>query len=163
VLNLKAETPFDALVAIESVAHIADKTAFFKWASTSLRTGGRLGMAAWLSAEEPGDIGRRHLLEPICAEGRLPSLCTMAEYQTMALSAGFAIEHAADVTRNVRRTWLLIASRVARRLLVDSEIRALLFDQRFESRVFARTVIRLLIAYYSGVMRYGILVLRKLP
>ena len=33
----------------------------------------------------------RHLLEPICREGRLPSLGTREEYEAMALAAGFAI------------------------------------------------------------------------
>ena len=80
---------FDALVAIESSEHIGDKPAFFQEAQRLLRPDGRLVVAAWLAREQATPFEARFLLEPICAEGRLPSMATASEYLAMFKAGGF--------------------------------------------------------------------------
>ncbi|MDI3279570.1 SAM-dependent methyltransferase, partial [Arthrobacter sp. AL08] len=101
----------------------------------------------------------RHLLEPICREGRLPSMGTREEYEAMALAAGFAITGYEDVSRRVARTWPICARRLVRVLLVDRETRRLALGGR--NRIFALSIPRLILAYRTGAMRYGIFTLSK--
>lgn len=68
------ESAFDGAYAIESSEHMTDKPRFFAEAWRVLRPGGRLVVCAWLAAERPAGWEVRHLLEPICREGRLPSM-----------------------------------------------------------------------------------------
>jgi tocopherol O-methyltransferase len=159
-LDLPAES-LDAIIAIESLAHLADKQAFFDSGKRVLRPGGRIGLCVWLAPDRVVPSARRLLLEPICREGRLPSLPSLSEYSSMAQSAGLAVVSAEDVSANVRRTWVIIATRVVKKIATDARYRERLLDPSFDSRVFALTVIRLLVAYYTGAMRYGMIVLEK--
>ena len=63
---------FDALISIECLAHVPDKKKYFEEIYRVLRPGRKAAITAWLSAEQPGAWRVRHLLEPICREGRLP-------------------------------------------------------------------------------------------
>ena len=42
---------------------------------------------AWLANAESGRAATRHLLEPICREGRLPGMATADEYKAMISDA----------------------------------------------------------------------------
>ena len=63
---------FDRAYAIESTEHMDDKVRCFAEAFRTLRPGGRLVVCAWLANRTPRPWHVRHLLEPICQEGRLP-------------------------------------------------------------------------------------------
>ena len=147
---------YDAVIAIESSEHIADKPRLFAEAQRILRQGGRCVIAAWLACERPNQWQTRYLLEPICAEGRLPSMASVAEYRTMIENAGFQNVEFLDLTRNVKKTWTVCALRVIKKSLVDPAFRRRLFDQEFTNRVFAKTLFRIRLAYETGAMRYGI-------
>ncbi len=152
---------FDAAYAIESSEHMADKAGFFAQAHRVLRPGGRLGVYAWLSREAPRPWEVRHLLEPICREGRMPSMGTAGDYAALAAAAGFEVTGVVDLSRSVRRTWTLCARRVLAKLLADPGYRAFLLDRRSKNRVFVLTLLRILAAYRTGSMRYGLLTARK--
>lgn len=77
----------------------------------------------------------------------------------MAMAAGFAITGYEDVSRRVARTWAICAYRVVKALLVDRETRRLALGGR--NRVFLLSVPRLILAYRTGAMRYGIFTLSK--
>ena len=72
---------FDTVLSIESSEHMQDKPMFFAQAHRVLKTGGRMVVCAWLAVEDPTRVHRRHLLEPICREGRLPGMGTEADYR----------------------------------------------------------------------------------
>jgi tocopherol O-methyltransferase len=147
---------YDAAIAIESTEHVGDKTKFLAEASRLLRPGGRCVVAAWLSREHPGTWEKKYLLEPICVEGRLPSMASALEYRTMFADTGFREIKFVDLTRNVKKTWTICARRVAVQFLTDPTFRRQLADRQFSNRVFARTIFRIWLAYQTGSMRYGI-------
>ncbi|MGM1030185.1 MAG: class I SAM-dependent methyltransferase [Actinomycetota bacterium] len=149
----------DAAWSIESSEHMVDKPAFFAQAHRVLAPGGRLVVCAWLAETGASGWKVRHLLEPICREGRLPSMGTREEYEAMARAAGFEVAGYEDVSRRVARTWTICARRLARALVVDREIRRIALPAR--NRVFALSFPRLILAYRTGAMRYGIFTLVK--
>lgn len=155
VNNLPAQS-FDALVAIESSEHISDKTAFFQEAYRLLRPEGRIVVAAWLAREQATAFEARFLLEPICEEGRLPSMAAASEYITMLNAAGFREAEFADLSRNVRKTWSVCAYRLIKTIGADAELRRALLQHDWGNRVFAKTVFRIWLAYRTGSMRYGV-------
>jgi tocopherol O-methyltransferase len=148
---------FDAVLAIESSEHMADKPGFFAEACRVLRPGGRFVVCAWLAADRPRRWAVRHLLEPICREGRLPGMGTAGDYHDLARGAGLSPVGFEDLTRQVKRTWPLCAWRVLRGFAREPEYRRFLVRGRSPDRVFALTLFRIWLAYETGAMRYGVL------
>ncbi|MHA7239085.1 class I SAM-dependent methyltransferase [Arthrobacter sp. TMS1-12-1] len=159
LVNGLADASAHAAWAIESSEHMVDKPRFFAEAHRVLAPGGRFVVCAWLAETDAGPWKVRHLLEPICREGRLPSMGTREDYEAMARAAGFTIVGYEDVSRRVARTWTICARRLVRTLLVDRETRRLARSAR--NRVFLLSVPRLILAYRTGAMRYGIFTLSK--
>lgn len=156
-----ADARFDCVFAIESSEHIADKQGFFDEAFRTLRPGGRLAVFAWLARQDSRAWQVDHLLEPICREGHLPSMGTEEEYRTFAARSGFEKAAFDDLTSQVRRTWWVCMRRLAARLLTDSRYARYLFNPASGERRFLLAVIRILVAYRTGAMRYGLLTARK--
>lgn len=160
--NDLADASFDRAYAIESSEHMVDKARFFHEAARVLRPGGRLVVCAWLEGEgaRPWEID--HLLEPICREGRLPSMGSRADYEALAAGAGFALHDYEDASRRVRRTWMICLRRLARGLLNDPALRRLAFSRATTNRSFMLSLPRLIVALRTGAMRYGIFVWDKI-
>jgi tocopherol O-methyltransferase len=152
---------FDRAYAIESSEHMPDKQRFFEEAFRTLRPGGVFAIYAWLACVAPKAWEVRHLLEPICREGRLPSMGDESDYRALAEGAGFRVESVSDLSRQVRRTWWICLKRVVGKLARDPSYRRFLAERSASNRVFALTLVRLLAAYRTGSMRYCLLVLRK--
>lgn len=155
------DSHFDAVFSIESTEHMTDKQRFFDEAFRTLRSGGRLGVYAWLARPAPRKWEVDHLLEPICREGRLASMGSAEEYRAFARKAGFEIESFEDISRQVSKTWRLCAQRFVAKLFVDPSYSRYVFDKSRKERIFALTVFRILLAYRLGTMRYGLLIARK--
>ena len=151
---------FDAVIAIESLSHMTDPGRAIREAFRVLRPGGRFVACVWLAAEQPTAWEVRCLLRPICDEGRLPGLPASSDYGRWLGAAGFAEPRFEDVSSRVARTWQVVARRVAGALLRPAAWRYLL-DGRNTERAFALSVLRLLVAYRTGAMRYGILEARR--
>ena len=77
----------------------------------------------------------------------------------MADAAGFAVTGYEDVSRRVAPTWLICAGRLTKALLVDREMRRLALGARNRGAILS--IPRLILAYRTGAMRYGIFTLAK--
>lgn len=159
--NRLPDAAFDRAYAIESSEHMTDKPRFFAEAHRVLKPGSRLVVCAWLAAPDPTPWQVRHLLEPICREGRLPSMGSRAEYEAMARAAGFEVATYEDLSKQVARTWTLCLKGFLKRLATDKAVRHLAFSPRTRNRVFALTLPRLIWAYRTGAMRYGLFTFQR--
>jgi tocopherol O-methyltransferase len=157
------DASFDRVFAIESSEHMADKQGFFDEAFRVLKPGGLLAVCAWLGREGARPWEVHHLLEPICREGRMPSMGSATEYSGLAQKAGFSLLTFEDLSKRVRRTWSICARRVVGRLMTRPADRRFLLDPAQRNRVFAVTLLRMLIAYQTGSLVYGLFVFRKPP
>ncbi|HEY6816098.1 MAG TPA: methyltransferase domain-containing protein [Croceibacterium sp.] len=152
------DAAFERAYAIESSEHMVDKARFFSEARRVLKPGGRFVVCAWLEGDGTPPWQVRHLLEPICREGRLPSMGSRSDYEALAAAAGFRLLGYDDISREVRRTWTICLSRLAGRLLTDREVRRLALSRATQSRDFILSLPRLILALRGGAMRYGVFV-----
>jgi tocopherol O-methyltransferase len=156
------DASFDRCYAIESSEHMVDKPLFFAQAARVLKPGGRFVVCAWLEGDSATRWQVRHLLEPICREGRLPSMGSRADYEAMAAAARFRLVAYDDISHNVRRTWSICARRFAGKLVTDRDIRRLALSKATQSRDFILSLPRLILALRNGAMRYGVFVWEKI-
>jgi tocopherol O-methyltransferase len=138
-----------------------DKQRFFDEAYRTLKPGGKLGICAWLSRDDPRPWEVRHLLEPICREGRLPSMGDEADYRRFGEQAGFRVVEVEDLSDKVRQTWWICVRRVLGKLLTQRRYLRFLLDSTATDRIFAVTLVRIMIAYRTRSMRYCLLVFRR--
>jgi len=147
---------FDHVIAIESTEHMADRPAVFRRAAELLRPGGRMSVCAWLAAEPCHSWPCESLLKSICDEGRMPGLGSETEYRGWFADAGFSAVSCRDLSRQVRKTWSICARRTLWAALSCPDMRRYLLDRRSRNRVFALSLLRILLAYRLGAMRYGL-------
>jgi tocopherol O-methyltransferase len=159
--NRAPDGSFHHAYAIESTEHIADKQSLFLEVARTLQPGGRFVVCAWLSEDSPSRWRVRHLLEPICREGRLPGMGTRVEYRDWAAAAGLNLTRYEDVSRQVRRTWTIVTRRVLAELATSSRYRRYLTSRDKQHRQFALSLPRLILAYRTGAMRYGVFTFEK--
>jgi tocopherol O-methyltransferase len=158
-----ADHSFDRAYAIESSEHMADKQRFFDEAFRVLKPGGRLVICAWLARTGAGGWEVDYLLEPICREGRLPSMGTCEDYEALAANAGFVLLGFEDISRKVRRTWSICARRLIVKLASDPAYLRFVASKRTRNRIFILSLPRLILAYRLGAMRYGVFTLQRPP
>jgi tocopherol O-methyltransferase len=154
--NQMPDGSFNHAYAIESTEHIGDKQKLFLEVARTLRPDGRFVVCAWLSQDRPSRWRVRHLLEPICREGRLPGMGTRGDYEALAAAAGLRLVGFEDVSRQVRRTWTIVTRRVLGKLATTSRYRRYLLSKDKNHRQFALSLPRLILAYRTGAMRYGV-------
>lgn len=159
--NSFATESFDRAYAIESSEHMADKQRFFDEAFRTLRPDGLFAVCAWLACDGPRPWEVRHLLEPICREGRLPGLGTEAEYRRFGEQAGFRIVAVEDLSAQVSRTWSICIRRAVGKLFTQPRYLRYILDRSATNRIFAVTLLRIMIAYRTRSMRYCMLLYRR--
>lgn len=159
--NQLPSASFDTVISIESSEHMLDKPAFFAQAYRVLKPGGRMVVCAWLAAENPTSATRRHLLEPICREGRLPSMGSESDYYEWFAGAQFNLKRFEDMSLRVRKTWSICIGRLFPSIFCRPGYLRFLLSARARNRTFSLTVARIWLAYALGAMRYGIFTAEK--
>lgn len=147
---------FDAALSIESSEHMVDKEKFFKEAFRVLRHGGKFVVCAWLAKENPTSWEINTLLEPICREGRLPSMGTVKDYLDGLSAAGFTNIRFEDLTNSVKKTWSICLWRVFKALFTNPAFRRYLLNSSVQERGFLKTIGRIIVAYRRKTMLYGL-------
>ncbi|REJ72638.1 MAG: methyltransferase domain-containing protein [Planctomycetota bacterium] len=155
------EASFDAVISIECLTHMPDKQRYFDEIARVLKPGKKAAIYCWQVHSSPRNWEVRRLLEPICYEGRLPGMGSHEEYRAMIESAGLEILRYDELGKHVRKTWWICARRLAGKLCTSRKYIKALFDSNNGNRVFALTLLRILTAYQTGAMEYGLYVLRK--
>ena len=152
---------FDAALAIESLAHMQDKPAFFTELARTLVPGGRAALSCWTSVADPGS-GESLLLGYLCRTGALSSIGTLESYCRLAARAGLTVLQVRDLTTRVEPTW----GHIAQRVLASS------LNPLFLGRVLPLVLRRpslpgaipaMMLAYRTGTLRYHAIWLRKQP
>ena len=159
--NSFAAESFDRAYAVESSEHMPDKQGFFNEAFRTLRPGGRLVVCAWLARDNPKPWEVRTLLEPICREGRLPGMGDEGDYRKFGERAGFGVALVEDLTDRVSRTWSICIQRVLGKFMTRQRYVRFLLNSDATNRVFAVTLLRIMMAYRTGAMRYCVLVFTR--
>ncbi len=143
---------FDVVWIIECSEHLEDKPGFFRNCARVLRPAGRLALCAWLAGEPAG----AELITEVCRGMLCPALGTMQEHLTWLRDAGFTDIDAADITRQVEKTWALCEA-----ILEGPEVQPLLPAVDERTREFLHTFGLMRRAYASGAMGYGMFTARK--
>lgn len=154
--NTLPDHSFDVVISIESSEHMPDKEKFFFESLRLLRPGGRFVTCAWLSANQTRPWEEKLFLEPICREGRLPSLGSEIEYRKMMEMAGFENIRYEELSDAVKKTWAICIRRMVKSFFTDSTLRNFILDEAAHDRIFAKTLFRLWAGYFFKSMRYGI-------
>lgn len=152
---------FDRAYSVESSEHMPDKQRFFNEAFRTLKPGGLFAVCAWLAADRPAAWQVRHLLEPICREGRLPGMGTEADYRSFAGLAGFRLHSVEDISGKVSRTWGICIRRGLGKLLTRAEYLRFMLNGKATDRVFVVTMLRIMVAYRTRSMRYCVMVFQR--
>jgi tocopherol O-methyltransferase len=154
-----ADGAFDHAYAIESSEHMTDKQRFFDEAWRTLRPGGRLVACAWLARTGAGRFEIDHLLEPICREGRLPEWA-----RGMSMGRGRPARAFGGQLRGCQPAsppYLVDLRTTIRGQAADPpRSHAAGPQQGTRNRSFALSVPRLILAYRTGAMEYGVLAVR---
>ncbi len=145
--NDLADGSQDAVVAIESAEHFADRQRLFTEACRVLQPGGRLVVASWLSCDRPWAWERSRLLQPICEESRWPVLLDEGEQRRMLWDAGLDVRSIEDLTKQVTKTSLHALSRLGTSVL----------SHRAEAKAMARTWL----AASMRTLRFAVVVAQK--
>lgn len=152
---------YDLAVSIECFSHIVDKQRYFDEIARVLKPGGQAAIAVWLANPKASSWAVRHLLKPICQEGRLPSMATTPECEEMIARAGLQLVSFEDASRRVSKTWSICAWRLASKIATRRKYLWTLLDASTQNRIFALTLFRIMYAYWTGAMQYGLFAIRK--
>lgn len=156
--NTISDHTFDGAYSIECFSHIINKKKFFDEVKRTLRPGSKFVMAAWLSGKNPSSFDKTFILEPICREGRLPSLCSEEEVIKLSHASGLKMIEHVDLSKKVQKTWSLSMGEMMS-LFKSKEGLSYFLNSANKERSFAFSVMRILMGYRKGSFRYGLFVM----
>jgi tocopherol O-methyltransferase len=133
---------------MESSEHFVNKREYFRQIRNTLRSNGRLLLAAWT-----GSMGHSRVRD-VAQHFVCPQLCTAEEYVDFIQASGMQVDNVVDATSFVVPTWRICLRRINR-------FRGLVIFLPQEVRSFVEGVAVILDAYLSGELTYTVLTARR--
>jgi ubiquinone/menaquinone biosynthesis C-methylase UbiE len=99
---------FDAVLALESIVHIPDRTHVLRQVARVLRPGGRVALTDFITlapADAPQDEYAQAMLAEMLAAWRAAPLVRVGDYETFTRDAGLVLAEATDITENTKYTF----------------------------------------------------------
>jgi tocopherol O-methyltransferase len=151
-----APSSFDAVWIIECTEHLSNRGGFIQNCAQLLRSGGVIGLCAWLAPPAGDSSANPPLLAKICSGMLCPPLASLQDYQAWFRESRFQQVQTEDLTQQVARTWQIGQSIVARPL-----VRACLPLLGRQARDFTVQFDSMERAFATGAIRYGVFTARK--
>jgi tocopherol O-methyltransferase len=158
--NKLPASSYDAAIAIECLSHMENPRRFFEELFRTLKPGGRASISDWTVAAALSRVERR-LIRDMSTDGQLVGIGTLEEYLDMAKSFGLVIQSSRDISRQVERTWWLIAKQTVVATLTKVHFMRFILTRAFRKPLYLLTLPRLLLAYRTGALRYVFFSVRK--
>ncbi|KAH0834549.1 methyltransferase [Fonsecaea pedrosoi] len=148
---------FDCVWISEALSHFPDKPLFFRNAARVLRPNGKLVLADWFKSAPLTPEQMENDIKPIEDGMLLPPLKTMAEYVSMAESAGLRVFHEPkDISQQVARTW-----DISWELVSNPSLWAFAISQGRDGLAFLQAFRAMRRGYSNGTFRYGVMCFEK--
>jgi tocopherol O-methyltransferase len=148
---------FDAVVAIESLAHFADPARAIGEMARVAKPGGRLVVVTWMAGERVPPWVERWVLDPIRRTGESPGLVNAASFQAWFAAfrlRGIRVERFGG---QVARTWPAAIRAAGKALVFNRKLRADALRHPFRTARLAAGAMRIHLAYRFGWLDYGII------
>jgi tocopherol O-methyltransferase len=133
---------------MESSEHFVNKLEYFRRVRNTLRSDGRLLLAAWT-----GSMGHSRVRD-VAQHFVCPQLCTAEEYLDFIQASGMQVDEVVDATSFVVPTWQICLRRIER-------LRRFKMFFPKEACSFAEGIAVILDAYLSGELTYTVLTARR--
>jgi tocopherol O-methyltransferase len=165
-LELDAETmashfepaSFSVVWISEALSHLPNKPLFFTSASTLLKQNGKLVIADWFKSPSLTSEEFSRDIQPIEDGMLLPPLCSMADYISLAESAGLKLcGDAKDISAQVSRTW-----DISWQLISNPSLWAFAISQGRDGLAFLQAFRAMRRGFAEGTFRYGVMCFEKM-
>ncbi|MGB6222356.1 SAM-dependent methyltransferase [Haloferula sp.] len=154
--NRLPDEHYEALVAVESLEHMADPQGALAQMARVMKPAGRAVLCCWLVVERPSWLEQHLFLNPIRRAGRLGGMTNERNLRRWIEAGGLKLMTASDLSREVAGTWSSVLWRGLMGGLRDSEYRRAALAAWRRSDLWLISI-RIRFAYHIGVLRYLIL------
>jgi tocopherol O-methyltransferase len=148
---------FDAVVAIESLAHFADPARTIGEMARVAKPGGRLVAATWMAGERVPPWVERWVLGPIRRTGESPGLLNAAAFRAGFAAAGLRDIRVERLGEAVARTWSIAIFEAGKALVSNRTLRMDALRYPLQAIRLAASAVRIRLAYRFGWLDYGII------
>jgi cyclopropane fatty-acyl-phospholipid synthase-like methyltransferase len=102
-----APASFDAVLALESIVHIPDRTHVLRQIARVLKPGGRLALTDFVTLRDETEVdeGVQLALAEMLAAWRAAPLVRPADYPGFLTAAGLVVDEVTDITENTKYTF----------------------------------------------------------
>lgn len=149
------DASFNAVWALESLMHIADRPAFFAECMRVLEPGGVLAIGTWSVRDGELTAKEEQLVAQILRHQVMPSFSSLEEHVRLATAAGFTDVAMVDWSDNVANSWEPGFAKVRSLDNGRSMMRELARDRGVDVLGFFYAGPLMLKGFQTGVMTYG--------